>query len=172
MESKLIRKRNLGVPMLLTLAVIAALASGQSAANDRSGIAAGSGVGPDRLEGAWNARVEILACATGHVITSFNAMGLFARGGTFHDTNAMDPKLRSAAFGTWRRLGRGSYSLAFKVFTFDAAGTNLGWTIVRHAVVLDDAGNNYVSEGTAEFYDSSGNLFMGGCSRSTATRFE
>lgn len=162
MKDELNRKRSLGVPVLLALLFGSAQAYGQGPANN----------GPDRLEGVWDAKVEILVCATGHVITGFNAMALVARGGAFHDTNATDPKLRSAAFGTWHRSGLNRYGVAFKLFTFDAAGTNLGWTIVRHAIVLADDGDNYASEGTAEFYDSSGNLFMNGCSRSTASRFQ
>ena len=43
--------------MLLTLALFAA---GQSAANGVSGEAAGAGLGPHRMEGAWNASVEVV----------------------------------------------------------------------------------------------------------------
>lgn len=125
------------------------------------------------IEGAWNVRVEITNCADGSVITSFDAMGLFARGGAFHDTSASN--LRSPGFGQWRHLRGRKYEFAFRLFRFDAAGTYLGSQIVRHAVTLERGGDSYTSEGTAEYFDIDGQPASApppGCSRSTATRFE
>ena len=80
--------------------------------------------------------------------------------------------LRSDHFGTWRHIRGHKYKFAFKFFRFDAAGTPLGSQIVRHTVVLAGNGKSYKSEGTAEFYDTDGNLVMEGCSDATATRFK
>lgn len=126
---------------------------------------------PNRIEGTWNVRVRITVCATGATITSFDAMGMFGAKGTFHDTNATNPALRSQAFGYWEQGSGDQFYFAFRVFRFDPAGNNIGSQIVRHNVVLSPTGNTYTSGGTAEFYDAVGNLTMTGCSTSTATRF-
>jgi|SRR5690606_29928248 len=125
------------------------------------------------IEGLWNVSVEITDCANGSVLMSFDAMGLFARGGAFHDASASN--LRSPGFGQWRHLKGRRYEFAFRLFRFDAAGTYLGSQIVRHTVTLDRGGDSYESEGTAEFFDPDGqpaSVPPPGCSRSTATRFE
>ncbi|NOT47621.1 MAG: hypothetical protein HOP17_07700 [Acidobacteria bacterium] len=126
---------------------------------------------PNRIVGTWNVRVRITVCATGATITSFDAMGMFGAKGTFHDTNATNPALRSQAFGYWERESGDQFYFAFRLFRFDPAGNNIGSQIVRHNVVLSPTGNTYTSSGTSEFYDAAGNLTMTGCSASTATRF-
>jgi hypothetical protein len=124
------------------------------------------------IEGVWNAKVNITVCATGTLITSFDAMSMFAANGVFQDTNSNNPILRSAAFGLWNQVGPREYEFAFRNFRFDTVGTNLGSQVVRHKVELSADGNSYSSEGTSEFYDVDGNLFMTGCSDAEATRFE
>lgn len=125
----------------------------------------------DRIEGLWTAHVNITICATGTVVASFDAMGLFGANGTFHDTNSVNPALRSASFGTWHHLGGNSYEFALRFFRFDLQGFNQGWSVVRHKVELSADGQTYNSEGTAEFYNVSGGLIMTGCSDSEAIRF-
>jgi hypothetical protein len=125
----------------------------------------------DPIEGVWNARVNITACDSDTVFNTFDAMGLFASNGTFHDTNATNPALRSAAFGTWSAIGTRTYEFALRFFRFDPMGALLGYSVVRHRVVLARTGDSYRSEGTAEFYDANGALFMTGCSNSEAVRF-
>lgn len=126
---------------------------------------------PDRIEGLWNAEVNITICATGMVVASFDAMAIFAANGTFHDTNSNNPALRSASFGTWQHLGGDEYEFAFRFFRFDLQGFNEGWNVVRHRVELSADGQTYHSEGTAEIYDLSDNLILSGCSNSVAVRF-
>jgi len=125
------------------------------------------------IEGLWNVNVELTNCDDDSVIMSFDAMGLFAAGGAFHDTNASN--LRSPGFGVWRRIKGRDYEFAFRLFRFDAAGAYLGSQIVRHKLTLARDGDSYTSEGTAEFFDVDGEpttVPPPGCSRSTATRFE
>lgn len=152
---------------LLTAAAVGlVLASSPARAQSDEGIA-----------GLWNVRVTLTNCATGEPLpfpgATFDALALFERDGTMHDTNANSPLVRSSSFGIWRHVVDRTYRFAFKVFGFDSAGaTPTGSTIVRHRVVLSKNGNAYSSNGTAEFYDVSGNRMLpDGCSRSTATRF-
>lgn len=130
-----------------------------------------------RIEGLWNVRVWLTNCATGQTLpfpaATFDVLALFAHNGTFHDTNAGNPTIRSAAFGSWKHTGGRTYRFAFRFFRFDVTGLNIGSQIVRHEVELSADGRNYSSKGGAEFYDVSGiRMLPDGCSRSTATRFE
>jgi hypothetical protein len=141
-----------------------------------SPIADGSG-SADPIEGVWLVKVTLTNCATGEALpfpgAKFDAMGMFAEGGTFHDTN-MNPSLaRSSSFGTWQHIRDGVYRFAFRFFNLDSTGTlPTGSTVVRHRVVLSADGKSYRSRGTAEFYDVSGTRMVpDGCSKSTATRF-
>jgi hypothetical protein len=130
------------------------------------------------LAGLWNARVTLTNCATGEPLpfpgATFDALAVFERDGTMHDTNANSPLVRSSAFGTWRQVSGRVYKFAFKHFRFDSAGaTPIGSNIVRHRIVLAKNGRSYTSKGTAEFYDVSGiRMLPDGCSESTATRFK
>lgn len=135
----------------------------------------------DRIEGNWNVTVNITLCdaagrPTDTPVPGLNpiaAMALFAANGTFHDTNAANPALRSDGFGNWRRIGHRTYEFAFKLFRFDPAVGAIGPQIVRHTVVLAKDGESYTSRGTAEYFDPMGNPAppFKGCSTSTATRF-
>lgn len=130
------------------------------------------------LAGVWNVRVTLTNCATGEPLpfpgATFDALAVFDRDGTMHDTNANSPLVRSSAFGAWRRVSDQVYKFAFKHFRFDSAGaTPIGSNIVRHRLVLAKNGKSYSSKGTAEFYDVSGiRMLPDGCSESTATRFK
>ena len=130
------------------------------------------------LAGLWNVRVTLTNCGTGEPLpfpgATFDALALFERDGTMHDTNVTSPPARSSGFGVWRQVSEGAYKFAFKFFTFDSTGaTPTGSTIVRHRLRLAENGNRYTSKGTAEFYDVSGiRILPDGCSESTAARFK
>jgi hypothetical protein len=144
----------------------------------------------DPIEGSWNVTVTITpppatpggSCADGPVLTTFKAMALYGRGGTFHDINETaksGPFPRTTGFGTWERVKWRHYRFAAKFFVLDFNGLPAGWTIVRHDVVLGRDGQAYASKGTAENFDANGAPLIGvpgrppvGCSSSTAARFE
>lgn len=150
--------------LTLLLAQPVALASGESAQ-------------ASRMAGLWLVRVTLTNCATGAPLpfpgATFDAMSLFEADGTFHDTNANSPLLRSQTFGIWEHVEGRHYRFAFRAFQFDSTGTL--WTgsqVIRHSVVLSADGMSYTSSGTAEFYDIHGVPMMpNGCSASTAQRF-
>ncbi len=156
---------------MLTKSLLTAAAAGLVLAH----LPAPAGAG--ELAGLWNVRVTLTDCATGDPLpfpgATFDALGLFERDGTMHDTNANSPLTRSSSFGTWRRLSDRTFKFAFKLFRFDATGgIPIGSQIVRHRVVLSKNGKSYSSEGTAELYDVNGTRQApDGCSTSTATRF-
>jgi hypothetical protein len=133
----------------------------------------------DPIEGLWNARVTITNCADGTALpVSFDALGMFVRGGAFNNTDAQNPvmpTMRSSIFGQWKRLHGRTYQFVFKLFRFDVAGTPIGTQVVRQRLKLAPDGRTYTSSGTSQAYDLTGNPVAGpptGCSISKATRFE
>jgi hypothetical protein len=169
MQNILLRAKR--VSKIAALGILLLVQSGLEAGNGGAA-AAGHAWFPDPIEGVWNASVDITNCATGNTIASFEAIGMFAANGTFHDTNSTNPALKSSTFGYWRSLGNNEYQFAWRQFTFDAAGVNTGSLIVRHDVLLSADGASYFSEGTGEFFDPAGNLVSTVCSSAAATRFE
>jgi hypothetical protein len=161
------KRRSMLLAKLSTIAVGALLFAGH-AASDEVDVNT-----PDPIEGLWNVKVTIEDCRGNPLPMPlpFDALALFARGGTFHDTNATNPALRSSAFGEWRRLKPRVYQFAFKVFRFNA-GTPLGSQIVRHNVVLAADGQSYRSRGISKIFDVNGTLVAEGCSSSVARAFK
>lgn len=175
---------HLGRAFLATTAVLT-LGLGSAAAHNKS-------PGPSSIKGVWDVRVNITNCVDGAapgskvpgetVLASFNALNIFAGDGTFLDTNSTNPTLRSQHFGYWRHLKSRNYEFVMKIFLFDETGQNIGWRIVRHDVVLARNGLSFKSGGTAETFNSDGELLPPpgapagtppglGCSTSKATRF-
>jgi hypothetical protein len=158
----------------VAMAIFAALVSGATGAQPGSPPDGVPGLSwlSFPIEGVWNANVDITNCA-GISFNNFDAMAIFHRGGTMHDTNATNPALRSSAFGTWRYTGVRKYAFAFRFFRFDVTGQTIGSSIVRHTIQLAPDGESYTSEGTAEFFDANGQpaFPFTGCSSSTAVRF-
>jgi hypothetical protein len=129
--------------------------------------------GGQRIVGTWDVHVSVRACQTGAEIRTFESLEHFNSGGTMQDVSSgFAPGRQTPGIGVWSHLGGNTYSFSFKSFGFDANGNFSGWTIVRHEITLNSKGDEFTSEGTAEFYDASGNLLFTGCSSNTATRFE
>jgi len=129
--------------------------------------------GGRRIVGTWEVHVSARSCQTGAEVRTFESLEQFNTGGTMLDvTSGFAPGRQTPGTGVWRHLGGNTYSFSFKSFGFDVNGNFTGWTIVRHEVTLNAGGDEFTSEGTAEFYDASGNLLFTGCSSNTATRFE
>lgn len=157
-------------PLLAAAAILIAGQTSSAGARESAGYAT-------RIEGVWNARVNITNCLPGNdpgnvIFASFDAMNIFARDGVFHDTNSASPGGQSEHFGYWRHLRRRHYEFAMRFFLFDAAGVSTGWRIVRHTVVLSPSGQSFTSRGTAETFDNNGLLLSTGCSTSTGLRFD
>jgi len=130
-----------------------------------------------RINGVWNAHVNITNCLPGNVpgpvvFASFHAMNVYAADGTFLDTNTSPPATQSAHFGYWRHIRGNKYEFAQRFFMFDAAGVNTGYRIVRHEVQLDRTGQSFTSAGYAETFNPDGVLLATGCSTSSAVRFD
>jgi hypothetical protein len=132
----------------------------------------GNASGGGRLEGTWDVRVTIRNCATGAEIRSFDSIGIFMAGGTMLDSTSGVPQaLKTPGQGIWEQVGGHEYRFKFKSFSFDAAGTFIGWTIIRHQATLNSKADGYISSGTAQMYSATGTLIAAGCSTTVARRF-
>lgn len=148
--------------------VLAVLLLGMSAPIWGSGQGGGG-----RLEGTWNVQVTLRKCQTGAAIRTFASLTTFMSGGTTLDSTSGVPQaLKTPGHGVWSHVSGNTYRFSFKSFSFDAAGTFTGSTTITHEAELASNGDEYSSEGTAQIYDSNGNLMVTGCSTTTATRFE
>jgi len=128
--------------------------------------------GGGRLEGTWDALVNITNCSTGGTLLSFQSTANFNKGGTFTGITAgMPPALRTPEVGVWRHEIGNSYRFRFKAYQFNPAGVPIRYQIVTHDAELSEDGQTYTSSGEVKFFLMNGTPDGGGCSTSTATRF-
>ena len=131
----------------------------------------------DRATGTYAVVVTLRDCATGAPAgPPFDSLVTFHGDGTIFETpggRAFAPGQRGAGHGSWRRIGRKSYSqemIALVVFdtaanlpgtpTFDPTrpvtpGFQAGWQTVSHTVTFSDAAHG-TSSGTNAFYTLAG----------------
>jgi len=133
--------------------------------------AQGTRDGGGRLEGTWDAQVNITNCQTGDVIATFASIASFMVGGTsIGSTSGIPQSARTPEHGVWRHDGGNIYSFRFKSFSFNQ-NVFSGWSIVEHQIVLNATADSYTSFGTAKFYNASGVQVGSGCSTAVGTRF-
>src|SRR5688572_28806975 len=96
-----------------------------------------------RLEGTWDAQVNITNCQTGEVIAMFPSIASFMKGGTsIGSTGGIPQSARTPEHGVWRHDGGNIYSFKFKTFSFNM-NVFSGWSIVEHQVILNSTADAY-----------------------------
>ena len=148
---------------------------------------------PNSIVGPWVVQVTLTDCATGNPLPSpsFSSLVTFNEGGTVAESTAAPgfaPGQRSDGHGTWTRLSPGVYlqrMIALINFTtqpnlpgtpgFNPAlpigpGFFAGTAVVNHTFTLTDA-DHAVSQGTNEFFKTTGESYRSGCSTAVAVRF-
>ncbi len=122
------------------------------------------------IQGTWRTIVTPVNCQTGvPVAPAFPGTLSFNKGGTL----AGNTTVFSSAYGVWQR-GQGfhDYSFAFTNFRFNTSGVFIGTQTVRQTATLGASNNEFTATGTAEMFDTNGNLIAMGCSTVMGTRFE
>ncbi len=156
MKKKLIRSTGL---VLLAL-FFTGIANAQSKAD-----------GGGRLEGTWDAQVNITNCETGNVLNSFFSIASFIAGGTSVGSSGGIPQSnRTPEHGVWRHEGGNVYSFRSKSLSFNQ-NVFSGWSIIEHEVILNSTADAYTSSGTAKFFAANGMQVGSGCSTAVGTRF-
>ena len=127
------------------------------------------------LTGVWETVVTPRNCMTGvPVAPDFQGLITFNEGGTLAEiAGGGNPALRSPGHGIWQRTsGRRNYSMKFIFLRFNASGVLIGKQRITQTLRLSADGDQSTSNGIVEVLDLNGNVLGGGCSTSTATRFE
>jgi hypothetical protein len=152
-----------------------------------------SNQGAKGLVGTWAVQVTLRDCTTNAALgPASQSLGTFHQGGTLSDTTAslaFAIGQRSPAQGTWSHEGKNKYIqhiVALVLFDtppnlpgtpgFDPTkpvtpGFLAGWQSVRHIVRLTDT-DHWISQGTSDLINTSGDVYRTGCSSATAERLE
>ena len=72
--------------------------------------------------------------------------------------------------GTWERIGPNEFLARISFFRFAPDGSYLGTQEGTRRIHLTSP-NAYTAEGTAQQFDTGGNLVLSACDRVTAARF-
>jgi hypothetical protein len=125
----------------------------------------------NRIVGLWDIQVTNFNCSTGAPLASFRGLHKYELGGTAQVVPATNPALLSAHMGIWRHVHGDNYQLTFKMFRFDAAGSNIGWNVVKFKVAINEDATAVAGLGQSEVFDSNGNTLAVTCPAFTGTRF-
>ena len=145
---------------ILFLAAAASITSAQSA-------------GAGRLGGTWTAVVTPRVCATGNVITTFEATYLFDHGGTFSGVSSGTGSggRGREQLGMWKQFDGNQIRFRIKTYLFNAAGVATSYQVVTHDGELGDDGSNWSSTGISQTFSLDDTLINSGCSTIVASRF-
>jgi hypothetical protein len=115
-----------------------------------------------------NLSLTFVSCTTGAPIFTnpHGSILMFIDGGAL--PRVADRASASAVMGTWRHLGRNSYTARTKSFEYTAAGTFNG----TREIALGKNADEYTSTATSELYNAASQLIYTACVTVTATRFE
>jgi len=137
---------------------LAAMATGVTVVFNQSHPIAASDQSPGdkthtRIVGLWH--IEFVA--NGQTIQE--AYQIWSAGGTeVHNPN-VDPRTGSVCLGVWKRQGKsGTYTLAHRVWNYDANGTFLGTIHLSESVKVSRDGKSQSGSFALDFYDPSGNF--------------
>ena len=143
-----------------------------ASANDRPG--------KQTLEGVWQGELTILsACGpTGVPVAQFPGLITYTSDGKVIETPASIEGFpgtvrTSPGLGSWQHQGGGQFSNVFRFFVITVpGGLPAGSATIAQAIELSQDGNSYAVTGTADFFDTSGNLLAHDCHTATATRLD
>jgi hypothetical protein len=125
-----------------------------------------------KIEGTWRVQVTLRNCQSGDALRTFPALLTFAQGETLTGTTtAFSPALRSPDHGIWGPTGRHTFSAVTEAFIFNPVGTWVTTQRITQAIEIGSDPNEFNSNATIEFFDTSGNLTSTGCATAVAHRF-
>lgn len=130
------------------------------------------------LEGTWRVQVTLYNCADPTLtFPPFWSLLSFHRGGTETETTtnpALLPGQRSPGHGVWKFQGNGQYSMVVDAFIlFDSPTTPPGFKtgsqkIIQTVTMVDS--DDFISDGTVNFFLTDGTAYRSGCAKSTGYR--
>jgi hypothetical protein len=134
------------------------------------------------LTGTWLTTIQLFDCSSGAVAgRPFQSLLTFGAGGTLIETTAnaaFAPGQRGPGHGTWERTNHNVFrgvSEAFILFTTPAHGPVPEFDAGRQRIeqyIEYSGGNQFTSEATITFSDTSGTVLRSGCAHAVAMRQE
>lgn len=152
-----------------TFLLVAFVTSGAAYAVDES--ATRSLFNPNKIIGLWDVEVVLTNCNTGEPTGSFQAMHQFHLGGTGQVVPAGNPSALSAHLVVWSHIRRNNFQQTLKFYRFDATGAVVGFNVIRNQITLNQAGDEFVGSGVADFYTVAGDFMFSVCPSIIGTRF-
>lgn len=125
----------------------------------------------NRVVGLWDVEAVVANCVTGATIASFPALHTYHLGGTGQVVPAGNPTGLSAHMMVWSHVADNDYQMAFKMYRYDPAGTYIGWVVVNTEVSINEAADEYVGSGVADFFNAAGDFLFSSCPAFIGTRF-
>jgi ABC-type transport system substrate-binding protein len=121
------------------------------------------------LVGLWQTTATLGACAGGPTHT-FLALENYHEGGTFSDTQVINPNARGPGSGIWKQTGYNAYSLHFQFFRFLPDGSFDGIQDIYQDAKMNADGATYTSTIYARVLNADGSLRVEACGNSTGER--
>jgi hypothetical protein len=88
------------------------------------------------------------------------AFQIWNDGGTeVHNPN-VDPRTGNVCLGAWKSVGKRSYKLAHRVWSYDANGTYMGTINLSETIYLGHKGKTHTGSFTLDFFDPAGNFLF------------
>lgn len=130
------------------------------------------------LQGTWRVQVVQYNCANPSItFPPFYSLLTFHQGGTETETTSnpsLAPGQRTSGHGYWKSLGGDQYSMVVEAFILSNSlttppGLQIGTQKIVQAVVVTDP-NHFTTNGSVNFFTTSGTNYMSGCAKSYGTR--
>jgi len=130
------------------------------------------------LVGTWRVQVVQYNCANPTItFPPFYSLLSFHQGGTETETTSnpsLVPGQRTSGHGFWKSLGSDQYSMVVEAFILSNSpttppGLQIGTQKIVQAVVVTDP-NHFTTNGTVNFFTTSGTNYLSGCAKSYGTR--
>ena len=159
----------------------ALLVAGLLVATTALGLADVAQANGDPLEGVWSVQVTILSTCgpTGVPVGALPSIITFTRDGKVIETPGTPlvgplPILRvSPGLGAWQHEGGRHYSGAFTFFRVNVpANTFAGSQKITESITLSKDADEFTATGTAEVFDTNGNLVSTGCNTLAGARMD
>ncbi len=139
--------------------------------------------GGSALVGTWRVQVQSYVCGTNTLVgPPFNSLLTFNLGDTFTGatTNpAFAPGQRGTDQGIWSYAGDNTYNAKDEAFLFFTTppsppanpGFEAGYQILTQTITMKSY-DEFTSEATTEFFDTTGTSYRQGCATARAQRFQ
>lgn len=124
----------------------------------------------NRLVGIWDVDVVVGPCGVPPVAPPFQALHMYAVGGTGQVVPSSNPAVLSAHLLVWEHVGGNQYRASMKFYRYQD-GVAVGYNIITNELTVSEDGTGYAGHGVAEIFTMDGMLLNTVCPQFAGTRF-